>query len=327
MRNWLIYAFIGLGLAVACHKQQNIKTADILLDQVNHATLNQIRLGDGVPLNVQLSVRWHIDNLDLFKATYGSPKRFDSLILYPRQNEIVSQISNGFEDVDEVFGTERDTYIAALKGGLSEQLADDGISIKEVIVSSISFPAQYTEVKEKIGMQEQKMALIENEKLLSIRNAQAQEERAKAEGSVRIAQAKMDGDVSKINAETEKLTRLNTLAKAQTQAEVTKLNAKAEAERQKLMAGAEAERQRQLAAVDLEKQQKLKDQDVKKVKDMDELAYTKEKDLASLCANNPKYASFLISKELASKVQIAVLPSEDGGIFNSMLQQQMVDNR
>lgn len=327
MRNWLLYAVIGLGMAVACHKQQNTKTSNILLDQVNHATLHDIRLGDGVPLNVQLSVRWHIDNIELFESTYGTPRRFDSLILYPRQNEIASQISNGFDNVDKVFGAARDTYIVTLKTGLQERLADEGISIKEVIVSGITFPTEYTEVKEKIGMQEQKMALIENQKKLAIENAKAQEEKAKAEGSVRIVQAKMDGDVSKINAETEKLTRLNTLAKAQTQAEVTKMNAQAEAERQKLMAGAEAERQRQLAAVDLEKQQKLKDQEVKKAKDLDALAYNKEKDLANLCADNPKYASFLISKELASKVQIAVLPSEDGGIFNSMLQQQLVDNR
>ena len=77
----------------------------------------------------------------------------------------------------------------------------------------------------------------------------------------------------------------------------------------------------------MEKQQKLKEQEITKQKELNALAVQKEKDLASLCIDNPQYASFLISKELASKVQIAVLPSDDGGIFNSMLQQQMVTTK
>jgi len=325
MKHWLLYALIGIGVAVSCHKQNNkVPTHNFLLDQVNTSSLSDIRLGDGVPLSIQLSVRWHIENADAFTLSYGSPQRFDSLILSPRQYEIVSQISNRFEDVDKVFTEERDVYIDAIKEGLTSQLGEESIVIREVIVSQITFPSEYTAAKEKIGMQEQRLALIENEKLLALQQAKAQEQKAKADGQVRMAQAKMEGEVSEINAQTEKLKRLSTLARAETDAQVLKLNAAAEAERQKLMAGAEAERQRQLAAADLDKQQKLKDQEINKQKELDALTVQKEKDLADLCVDNPQYASFLISKELASKVQIAVLPSEDGGIFNSMLQQQMV---
>lgn len=325
MKHWLLYAFIGLGVAVACHNQNNnVSTNNFLLDQVNTSSLSDIRLGDGVPLSIQLSVRWHIDNADAFTLNYGSPQRFDSLILSPRQYEIVSQISNQFEDVDRVFTQERDVYIDALKEGLASQLGEEGIVIREVIVSQITFPSEYTAAKEKIGMQEQRLALIENEKLLALQQAKAQEQKAKADGQVRMAQAKMEGEVSEINAQSEKLKRLNTLARAETDAQVLKLKAAAEAERQKLMAGSEADRQRQLAAADLDKQQKLADQEINKQKELDALALQKEKDFANLCVENPQYASFLISKELASKVQIAVLPSEDGGIFNSMLQQQLV---
>ena len=316
-------------MAVACHKQNNNTTSsnDFLLDQVNSSVLSNIRLGDGVPLGIRLSVRWHIENADVFRQSYGDPKRFDSLILSPRQYEIVSHVSNQFEDVNKVFAEERDVFIDAVKKELSEQLAEESITIKEVIVSQITFPSEYTAAKEKLGMQEQKLALIENEKLLALENAKAQEQKAKAEGQVRMAQAKMEGEVSEINAQTEKLRRLNTLAKAETEAQVVKVNAAAESERQKLMAQAEADRQKQLVAVDLEKQQKLKEQEITKQKELNALAVQKEKDLASLCIDNPQYASFLISKELASKVQIAVLPSDDGGIFNSMLQQQMVTTK
>lgn len=325
MKRWLLYAFACLAMA-ACHEQNNSKTSQFLLDQVNTSVLSKVRLGDGVPIDLNVSVRWHIDDYENFAKNYGSPSRYDSLILSPRQYEIVSQVSNTFNDVDKVFTQDRDLYINAVKAALSKQLAEVGISIKEVIIPKIIFPVEYTEAKEKIGMQEQRLALIENEKLLAIENAKAKEEKAAAEGKVRIAEAKMEGDVSKINAETEKLTRMQTLAKAETQAQVVKLNAAAEAEKNKILAAAEAERMRQLASADLEKSQKLKEQDINKEKELNALALAKEKDLAELCATNPKYASFLISKELASKVQIAVLPADDGGIFNTMLNQQLVTN-
>lgn len=326
MKHWLLYAIIGLGVAVACHNQneQVENNPDFLLDQVKTTTLQDIRLGDGVPLGIDLAVRWHIVDAKKFQANYGSPQRYDSLILLPRQYEIVSHISNAFEDVDLVFTTDRERFISTIKEQLAEQLSEELVDVKEVIVSQLTFPSQYTEAKEKIGMQEQKLALIENEKLLALENAKAQEQKAKADGQVRMAQAKMEGEVSEINAQTEKLRRLTTLAKAETDAQVLKLRAAAEAERQKLMAGAEAERQRQLASADLDKQQKLKEQEINKQKELDALSVQKEKDLASLCVDNPQYASFLISKELASKVQIAVLPGDDGGILNSMLQQQLV---
>jgi len=327
MKSWLLIAVFGLTMAVACNQQNNVATPKFLLDQVNTSSLHKIRLGDGVPLNIDISVRWHIENAENFAANFGSPERYDSLILQARQYEIVSQVSNTFDDVDKVFTTHRDQYVDAIKGALENKLAEEGISIKEVIVSRLEFPTEYTEAKEKIGMQEQRLALIENEKMLTIENAKAKEEKAKAEGSVRIVEAKMEGDVSKINAETEELTRLQTLARAETQAQVIKLNAAAEAEKNKIMAAAEAERLKMIAAVDLDKASQYKEQEIMKEKEMNALALAKEKDLALLCANNPKYASFLISKELASKVQIAVLPSEDGGIFNSMLQQQMLTSK
>lgn len=326
MKNWLFFALIGLGLFAACHKQNTIPKNNILLDQVNAHLLEKVRLGDGVPLDMKVSVRWHIENIENFTNNYGSPERFDSLVLLPRQFEIVSQVSNTFEDVDQVFTKERDPYIKAVKEALTADLGEEGITIKEVIVSQITFPMAYTEAKEKIGMQEQKLALIENEKLLAIENAKAQEEKAKAEGEVRKVQAVMEGDVAEITAGTEKLRRLQTLAKAQTEAEVSKMRATAEAEKNRIMASAEAERLSKLAAVDLDKAEKLKTQEIMKQKELNALDVAKETNLAKMCADNPQYASFLISKELASKVSIAVLPSDDGGIFNTMLNQQIVTN-
>lgn len=59
----------------------------------------------------------------------------------------------------------------------------------------------------------------------------------------------------------------------------------------------------------LEEQKALREQEVQKQREIDMLAIEKDKTIAQLCATNPSYASFLINRELASKVQIAVLPT------------------
>lgn len=92
-------------------------------------------------------------------------------------------------------------------------------------------------------------------------------------------------------------------------------------ERQRLMAAQEADRQRKLNQVELEKVARLKDLEVKKQKDVDDLAMVRDRETAKVYAANPAYASFLVNKELASKVQIAVLPlGTDSGVLGNIIQ-------
>ena len=110
-------------------------------------------------------------------------------------------------------------------------------------------------------------------------------------------------------------------AKAETEAQLSELNAKAEAEKVQQLGKAEAEKKRMLAKVDVEKEQSLKDVEVQNQRKLDKVAMEKEFDYARLCTENPTYATFLVNKEMASKVQIAVLPTgTDGGMIRSLLQ-------
>ena len=50
----------------------------------------------------------------------------------------------------------------------------------------------------------------------------------------------------------------------------------------------------------------------------------KEKELAALTAGNPAYAAFLVNRELASKVQIAVLPlGTESGVLGNIIQHSL----
>ena len=87
------------------------------------------------------------------------------------------------------------------------------------------------------------------------------------------------------------------------------------------MAAQEVERQRKLNEVELEKSARLKELEVKKQKELDELAVARDRETAKVYVANPAYAAFLVNKELASKVQIAVLPlGTDSGVLGNIIQ-------
>ena len=75
--------------------------------------------------------------------------------------------------------------------------------------------------------------------------------------------------------------------------------------------------------------------ETQKQKDLVELGIEKQRleaevdreiqlELAKMLQNNPTYASFLVNKELASKVEIAVFPSDAGkNVFGEFLNQKI----
>ena len=52
--------------------------------------------------------------------------------------------------------------------------------------------------------------------------------------------------------------------------------------------------------------------DIDKQKQLNQVAIAREKALAALTGENPTYAAYLVNRELASKVEIAVLPLGNG---------------
>lgn len=289
--------------------------------KVSKIEVNDIRLGDGVPVTIGLSIRWTFNDEKQFNSQFKSVQNYDSLILLPRSREIVSNISNKFPSVDSIFTTMRERYIQRIKDGLMSKLGKEDIVVKEIIISSIIFPKSFTESMEQVGLKERELELIRQSKTLDVEKAKADEERALADGKVAIAKAQMDGKVEQINAEAEKQRRMNAVAKAETEAQLSELNAKAEAVKIQELGKAEAEKKRMLAKVDVEKEQDLKDIEVQNQRKLDKVAMEKELDYAKLCSENPTYATFLVNKEMASKVQIAVLPTAtDGGMIRSLFQ-------
>ena len=290
-------------------------------DQVHRTDLAEIRLGDGVPLKLSLAIRWRIEDGEAFSRQFSDPPKYASLILDPKSREAASHVANTYGSVASVFRPEREKFTQEVKEALRQKLAEQGIVIKEVVLADILFPKNFTDALEVTATKEQEFERIRQKNAIELEVAKAAQSKATAEGQVEVERAKVAGKVAEINAEAEKKRRLSSVAKAETDAQVLVRQAKSEVQRKRLLTAQEVERQRKLNEIEMEKVAKLKDLDVKKQKELDDLAVARDRETAKVYAANPAYASFLVNKELASKVQIAVLPlGTDSGVLGNIIQ-------
>lgn len=322
-------------LTTSCNPESREIEKTITRDKVFNTSLYDVRLGDGVPLQIDVSVRWKIEDYDQFSEQFASPDHYDSLVLAPRQLELANIVANHFNNVDSVFTVERKTFVNELKSYFISNLGETGIAIKEVIVSDVKFPVNYTNAMEQLAMQEQELERIRKQSTIELERSQAAKAQAEENGKVTMAQAEIDAKVQRINAQTEKSIRENRLAQAETQKQVALLQTQAEAERMERMAEVELKKQKEMKALDIKQQQerdrlaidKQKQEDqlaINKQKGMDELVMSQDQQIAKLCSDNPTYANYMVNKELASKVQIAVLPSTgDASVFSGLLNGSM----
>jgi regulator of protease activity HflC (stomatin/prohibitin superfamily) len=307
---------------VACGSgQKGAAVKALQADQVFQASLADVRLGDGVPLGFNVTVRWRVEDRREFLKQFPTAERYGDLVMKARTKEAANRVANTYPSVDAVFRGDRERFVQDVRAAVAGRLADRGIVIREVILSDVAFPQKFTDAMEQIALKDRELESIKEKGVVDVANAKAEEQKAEAEGQVAVKKAEIEAKVAEINAKTEEKRRASLLAKAETEAQITERNAKAEAVKRRLLAGAEADRERDLAKARLEEQKSLKDLEVQKQRDLDVAALDKDKASAQLCAANPSYASFLINRELASKVQIAVLPvGSDANYLGGLLQ-------
>lgn len=309
MRRLLLFFFLFVFAVVMLSSCQQ-ESSPIHQEQLMGVDFSDVRLGDGVPLSLRLAIYWQAEDTD---AGPARPDTMLSDLLKARGVEIARRVANSYPQVDSVFSTQREAFIADIKESLLLELPAPDLIVKDVIVRNVQFPVAFTTALEDIGLQDLRQEQLNKQNELDVARAAAQEKKARADGQVAIAQAEADGRLQAIQARTESNRRKSELARAETAAAVARTQA-----------GAEADRLRQLKAVEVEKQREIEMIAVEKQRELDKVALQQQLELARLCQENPTYASFLVNRELAGNVEIAVLPTGTdanvfGGLFDSRL--------
>ena len=105
----LSIALLATTFLTSCDKKETKIPAKVSKDMVFNTTISEVRLGDGVPLNIDVSVRWKIQDFEAFSSQFDSPESYDSLVLATRESEIANKVANQYMNVDSVFTSQRST--------------------------------------------------------------------------------------------------------------------------------------------------------------------------------------------------------------------------
>ena len=310
-------------LNTGCRKQTVIEVKENY-DKVHNNLISGVRLGDGVPLNLDVNVRWKVEDVNIFEKQFQNVDNFNELILKPRMKELISNVSYEFESVDSVFSTQRQHYIDEVKDKLLNKLGEHSVNIKEVILVDIIFPKSYTDAMVKKGLQQQELERIRIQNVMDLEKSDANRKRAEADGKVAIARAEAQGRLEKIQAKTEESRRSIELARAETEKQVAKKRSEAEAERKRILAKAALQEREDIKNLEVQKVRDLARAELDHKKQLVALEFDEQVKMANLCKDNPTYASFIVNRELAAKVDIAVLPTgTDPTVFRDVIHNRM----
>lgn len=298
-------ALFGLSLLAAC-KQTVSETEK---DRLSNYHFGQVRLADGVPLDLSVNLRWQVADPETFYRQQLHPDSFQRHIMFPRCEEALRSMAHHYTSVDSIFLRQRERFLNDVKNTLAAALGTDGVSVKEVIVSELKFPDSYTSAMEQAGLLRQEFERIRRQNAVELAVADADRRKAEAMARVQIAQEEANARIRDIQARTEERNRAAELAKAETEVQI---------EAKKAVIA--ADRQRQLNEVEIEKVAKLQGLELLKQKQNDSVEVERHSTLARVYADNPNYATFVVNKELASKVNIAVVPAgTNPSVFDNLI--------
>lgn len=301
----VFFALLGLTLLAAC-KQTASETEK---DRLSNYHFGQVRLADGVPLDLSLNLRWQVTDPETFYRQQLHPDTFQRHVMFPRCEEALRSMAHHYVSVDSIFLRQRERFLNDVKNTVAAALGADGISVKEVIVSELKFPDSYTTAMEQAGLLRQEFERIRRQNAVELAVADADRRKAEAMARVQIAQEEANARIRDIQARTEERNRAAELAKAETEVQI---------EAKKAVIA--ADRQRQLNEVEIEKVAKLQGLELLKQKQNDSVEVERHSTLARVYAENPNYAAFVVNKELASKVNIAVVPAgANPNVFDNLI--------
>ena len=132
----LLPVFFGLSLLAACQQQPK---SDGEKERLASYQFKQVRLADGVPLDLSVNLRWRVEDGGAFYRQQLHPDSFQRHVMFPRCEESLRTMAHHYPSVDSIFLTQRDRFLEDVKRNLTGALGADGIAVQEVIVSELHY--------------------------------------------------------------------------------------------------------------------------------------------------------------------------------------------
>lgn len=313
--------------------QQTATSREVAVERLTNFSIDNIRLYDGVPLGMDFNLHWQAEP-NVFERFKVSADSFPKTILTPLAEEALRDFAHNFHSVDSVFFGQRDYFIQTSKDKLGAALQKSGISVQSIVLRSLRFPQTYVAAIEAAGLQRQEMERIRHQTAIAVAEAEGERRKTEAQSRIQIAQEEANARVRDIQASTETRRRAAEVERAETEVQIEAKKALIAADRQRQMDKVELDKMAQLNEInqkrtretdqaELEKMAKLNELNQQKGLQSNEVELARNRELAKVYVENPTYAQFVVNKELAAKVNIAVLPAgQEQTVLGRFLEQK-----
>lgn len=298
-------------LLAQCRQHQTTAPTAVVEECLSKFSIAHIRLYDGVPLGMDFDLRWRVEDPTVFQHFHTTADSIPTKIILPRAEETLRNFAHGFHSVDSVFFIQREYFIQSAKKRLMADLRQDGIVVSAMVLRTLNFPQTYVAAMEAAGLQRQEMERIKRQTAIAVAEAEGERRKTEALSRIQIAQEEANARVRDIQASAETRRRAAELDRAETEVQI---------EGKKAVIA--AERQRQMDKAELDKMAQLNELNQQKNRQSNETELTRNRELAKVYQDNPAYAQFVVNRELAAKVNIAVVPTGlEQGVLGRFLEQ------
>jgi regulator of protease activity HflC (stomatin/prohibitin superfamily) len=268
---------------------------------------------EGLPIGLGVSERYRLDPQRLPYVHASLPQPVDTELVQPTVASVFRQTVPNYM-VREVFSTKREEVRRTAAEAITRKLAGDGVLVKEVMVRDIALPPEYSKGLEGLLLKEQ-----ENERLsidlevkqkevkgseLDAEAAKVREvKRAEAQAQVTVLQAKAQADAMQYTLPLKEKQIQQTRLEAEARKEATIKNAEASAQAKVIDSKAEQERRNLLADAEANRIRVTAVADAERMRGE-----------AAVLKSNPLLINKIVAERLSDKIQVMMVPS-DGKFF------------
>lgn len=291
----------------------------------NQPEVLRVEAREGLSVGLAVVVRYRLDPRRLDYVQANLPQPIDAEIVAPVVSSAFRQLAPTYV-VRDVFSTKREEFRQRAAEIITERLAQDAITVKEVLLRKVDLPEEYAKGLEGLLLKEQEdeQTAVEGQieqKRVSIAQYQAEQakireiKRAEADAQARVIQAKAESDAMQYTLPLKQKQIEQTRLEAQARKEATIQNAEAEAQAKVIDSKAEQQRENLLA-----------DSEANRIRVTSAAEAEKMRVEAAALKNNPLLINKIIAERLSDKIQVVMVPS-DGKFFfaNDVLRAAQAD--
>jgi regulator of protease activity HflC (stomatin/prohibitin superfamily) len=274
----------------------------------------KVQAKEGLTLGLAITVRYRLDPKRLDYIQSHLPQPIETELVPPIVASAWRELAPNYT-VRDIFSAKREEVRERAAAAITEQLAVDGIIVKEVMLRDIQLPPEYAKGLESLLLKEQQNDQLGVETEIHQKQVRISELDAEAQKVAQVKGAEGNAQVKVLEAKGEADAMQYTLPLKEKQIEQTRLEA--EARKESTIKGAEAAAQAKVidSKAELERRKYLAEAEANRIRVTAAADSERMKFEAAALKQNPLLINKIIAEKLSDKIQLMMVPADSKFFF------------